>query len=374
MSNIKNEKKFDFKFSAIEPYIEENIIKNVQKEIKGQEFVIYGDKNIYPQYLHDLVSNVSVLRSIIFGIADYVGGENITINSPQFEIMVNDKGETIEDITKQIAIDICTYGGFALNILRNKLGGIAAIYNVDFRNIRSNKKNTKFFYSEDWTKSYGRLKTTVYPRFDINGKEASSIFYYKSEKYNTYPSPVWVGSVTSAECLKHISDFHLNSLYNGLASDYIVNFNAGIATDELKQEVVDNFNEKFSGFNNGARTMLSFNPDFQHRTTIEAIPQNNFIDRYNSLYQTCLKDIFTAFRVHPSIFGLPTDNSGFNSQDLAEAFKLTNTTIILPLQKTIKRCFEQIFNEKDIITIKPLIIVFNENENISSDSTEKNIK
>lgn len=367
-------KKLNITFAAVDPYLEDNIIKNVQKEIKGQEFIQYGDKNLYPQYLHDLYENVSVLKSVINGISDYVGGENISINLPQFQEKINEN-DTVEDVVKQIAIDIELYGGFALNIVRNKMGSIAAVYNLDFRNVRSDKKNTKFYYSDDWTKSYGRLKTTVYPKFDINGKDINSIFYYKIDKYETYPSPVWCGSVTSAECLKHIGEFHLNSLYNGLASDYIVNMNNGTPADEVKAEIEALWQEKFGGFNNASRTMLSFNPDMQHKTTVEAIPQTNFIDKYNSLYQTSVKDIFTSFRVHPALFGLPTENTGFNSQDLAEAFKLANTTVILPLQKTIKRCFEKIFGEKEVLTIDPLKISFDEAvENVVDDSTNELVK
>lgn len=366
------ENKLNVAFAAVDKYLEDNILKNVQKEVRGQEFIQYGDKNLFPQYIHDLYESVSTLKSIINGIADYTGGENITINLPQFQERINES-ETIEDVVRQIAIDIKLYGGFALNIVRNRMGGIAAIYNLDFRNIRSNKKNTKFYYSEDWSKSYGRVKTTVYPKFDIEGKDINSIYYFKIEKYSTYPNPEWGGSITSAECLKHIGEFHLNSLYNGLSSDYIVNFNAGTPADDVKEEIEENFSDKFGGFNNGSRTMLSFNPDVQHKTTVEAIPQSNFIDRYDSLYQTSVKDIFTSFRCHPALFGLPTENTGFNSQDLAEAFKIMNNTVILPLQKLIKRQFEIIFGEKEVITIKPLQVSF-EDTVTADDSSEKTVK
>lgn len=369
---METSNKLNIKFAAIDPYIEDNIIKNVQKEVRGQEFISYGDKNIYPQYLHDLYENVSILKSIILGISDYVGGENILINKTEFSEQINTNKETIEDIVKQIAIDLELYGGFALNIIRNKLGDIAGIYNLDFRNIRSNKKNTKFYYSDDWTKSYGRVKTIVYPKFDIEAKDQqTSIFYYKIDKNNTYPSPIWAGAVVSAEILKHIGEFHLNSLYNGLSSDYIVNMNNGIPSDEIKEEIEDNFNDKFGGFNNACRTMLSFNPDIQHRTTIESIPQNNFIDRYNSLYATSIKDIFTAFRIAPALLGLPQENTGFNDNDLEQSFDIVNTTVILPLQKIIKRCFERIFGEKEVITITPLSISFKEK---NTQSTDKNIQ
>lgn len=366
------DKRIDVAFLATDKFVEDNILKNVQNEVRGQDFIAYGDKNLFPQYVHDLYESVSVLKSIINGISDYVGGENITINLPQFQERINEN-ETVEDVVKQIAIDIELYGGFALNIVRNKLGGIAAVYNLDFRNIRSNKKNTKFYYSEDWSKSYGRVKTTVYPKFDVDSKDANSIYYYKIDKYSTYPNPIWGGSVVSAEILKHIGEFHLNSLYNGLSSDYIVNMNNGVPADEVKEEIEDAFNDKYNGFNNGARTMISYNSDLQHRTTVEAIPQSNFIDRYNSLYETSIKDIYSAFRVHPALFGLPTENTGFNSQDIAEAFKVANTTVILPLQKIIKRQFELIFGEKDVITIDPLKINF-EDSTTNENSSEELVK
>ena len=352
----------------------DNIIHNTQKEVTGQKYWMYGERNVYPQYLFDLYSNVSCLKSVINGLADYIGGENITINIADFQAEVNRNGETIEDLVKQIGIDLAIYGGFALNIIRNKSGKVAELYNINFQNLRSNKDNTEFYYSTDWSKSYGRVKSTAYKKFTIEGTEPSSIFYYKNEKYRTYPSPIWEGAVNSAECLKHISEFHLNSLYNGLSSDYIINFNSGKPTDEQKADIEEAYADKFTGFQNASRQMLSFNDDIQHRTTIEAIPQTNFLDRYNSLYQTCLKDIYTAFRAHPSIFGLPTDNTGFNSQDLAEAFKLFNTTVVLPLQKTIKRCFERIFGQKEVISIEPLNIDFSEDNAAAIDSTEQNVK
>lgn len=366
------DKKINVAFLATDKYLEDNILKNVQKEVRGQDFIQYGDKNLFPEYVHDLYENVSTLKSIINGISDYVGGENITINLPQFQERINEN-DTIEDVVKQIAIDIELYGGFALNIVRNKLGGIAAVYNLDFRNIRSNKKNTKFYYSEDWSKSYGRVKTTVYPKFDVDSKDVNSIFYYKLDKYSTYPNPIWGGAIVSAECLKHIGEFHLNSLYNGLSSDYIVNMNNGVPADEVKEEIEEAFNDKYNGFNNGARTMISYNADMQHRTTVEAIPQSNFIDRYKSLYETSIKDIYSAFRLHPALFGLPTENTGFNSQDIAEAFKVANTTVILPLQKIIKRQFELIFGEKDVITIDPLKVNF-EDSTVQKDSSEELVK
>lgn len=356
-------KKLNIAFAAIDPYIQDNIIENVQKEIKGKEMIEYGDRNRYPQYIDNLYESVSVLKSIITGMVDYICGENISISKQEYSFCLNKDGETVEDIARQIATSYVEYGGVAVNIVRNRLGGVAGVYVLDFKNVRSDKKNTKFYYSDDWSKSYGRIKTVTYPAFNPEDKtQASSILYVKNDKKTTYPSPSWGGAVISAEILKHINEFNLNSLYNGLSSDYIINMNAGIPTDEVKEEIEEAFNEKYTGFQNGGRTMICYNPDFQHRTVVEAIPQNDFINKYNAIRENSIKDIYSAFRCHPVLFGLPTENSGFNDQDFQEAFKLTNKTVILPIQKIIKRIFETIFGEKEVINIEPFKIDWTEDE------------
>lgn len=350
------ENKIQVSFAAINQYVEDNIIKNNQREIRGKELVEYGDKNLYPQYLFSLYQNVAVLRSVITGIADYACGEEVTTTRGQFAVKVNDD-DTLEDLVRKMVLSLELYGGIALNVLRNRLGEVAQIWCLDFKNVRSNKKNTKFWYSEEWgEKQLGRIMTTSYPVFNPNGTEPSSIFYFKLDDFDTYPTPSWAGAVISAECLKHISEFHINSLFNGLSSDFIINFLQGNPSDEEKAQIEEAYNDKLCGFSNGSRSILSFAPDFQHRTMVEAIPQNNFIDRYNALYTTSIKDIFTAFRAHPSIFGLPIENTGFNDQDLREGFKLFNRTVILPIQKIIKRIFETILGEKDVIKIEPFNI------------------
>ena len=354
MENIEN-KSVKISFAAIDRTLQDNIIENVQKELKGKDMIEYGDKNIFPNYIYGLYQDVSVLQSIINAIS--ICFDNITINKEAFSMQLNDRGDTVEDVVIQAIKDYCIYGGFAFNIVRNKLGNIAGIYNLDYKCIRSDKKNTKFYYSEDWAnKSTGRVKTAVYPKYDPNDKnQGNSIFYYKNEMYATYPSPFWGGSIKDAEVLKNISVFNLNSLHNGLSSDYIVNFNAGKPNEEDQAEIEELFDEKYAGFQN-CRPMLSFNQDFQHRTTVEAIPQTNFADKYAALEKTAKQNIYCSFNISPALLGLPSEGTGFQDQDINEAYKLAEQLVFKPILKAIKRSFEFIFQEKEVITIEPIKI------------------
>ena len=70
-------KKEYISLAAINPYIEKNIISPDEVDIKGREFVSWGARNDYPDYLLSLYNNVATLRSIINGSIDYVLGDDI---------------------------------------------------------------------------------------------------------------------------------------------------------------------------------------------------------------------------------------------------------------------------------------------------------
>ena len=41
-------------FSALNPYLQDNIVKPTESVIRGQEYVSWGDNNQYPMYINGL--------------------------------------------------------------------------------------------------------------------------------------------------------------------------------------------------------------------------------------------------------------------------------------------------------------------------------
>lgn len=356
MDNVER-KPVKVSFAALNPYLATNIVSSKEEDVKGKDFIVWGERNLYPQYLWKLSQEVTVLRTIINAIADYTVGENVRIKHLTWAESVNKDGDTAEEIVRNCALDLARYGGFALNVVRNKAGQVAAVYYLDFKDIRSDKKNKVFYYSEDWDKQYGRVKYTTYNAFDPEGRDVNSIYYYKNSKSTTYPIPRLAGDAAiAAETERNISEFHLNSLKNGFSSNVIINFNNGQPTDEEKEEIERNLCEKFGGFQNAGRIMASFNDSKEQMVTVSKIDAADFGDRYNALAKSTKQDIYSAFQAHPVLFGLPTEGTGFNDQDFKEAFKLFNKTVILPMQKVIKQAFEKILGKKEIVSFEPFNI------------------
>ena len=360
-----NIEKAKIQLSALNPYLQDNKVENVEKEISGVDFIAWGTDNQYPGYLFSLYEDCATLQSIINGTVDFVCGNDISCNLPIFEKTVNKNGDTINDIIQRISTDYLIFGGFALQVIRNSLGEITELYWIDFTKIRSDKKNEVFFFSEDWCKSYGRVKYIIYPKFNPDDSNPSSIFYYKGNKTRgTYPTPLYNAAITSCELEKKINQFHLSEINNNFLTSKIINFNSGIPDDDLKNEIERNLNEKFSGSENAGRILISFNNNKDSETTVADIPQDEFGERYDSLAKRSTSQIFTAFRATPNLFGLPTETTGFNQQEFSEAFKLYNRTAVKPIQKVIVDTFDKIFGVDGSITIEPFNLEYDSEQEV----------
>ena len=349
-----NIEKAKIQLSALNPYLQDNKVENVEKEISGVDFIAWGTDNQYPGYLFSLYEDCATLQTIINGTVDFVCGNDISCNLQIFEKTVNKNGDTILDIIQRISTDYLIFGGFALQVIRNAIGEITELYWVDFTKIRSDRKNEVFFYSEDWCKSYGRVKYIVYPKFNEVDSNPSSIFYYKGNKTrSTYPTPLYNAAITSCELEKKINEFHLNEISNNFLTSKIINFNSGVPDDDLKNEIERNLNEKFAGSENAGRILISFNANKDSETTVTDLPMDDFADRYEALHKRSREQIFTAFRATPNLFGLMTETTGFNEQEFFEAFKLYNRTAVRPIQQIITKSFDKILGFEGSITITP---------------------
>lgn len=382
MSSTKpnNAKRTAFSFAAIDTYLEQNIILPTEKTISGRDMVEWGTKNAYPDYLLDLYNNVPTLRSIINGNIDYVAGDDVIIEPLQPEYTnseMNRRGDTIREQVKDIAKDFEIYGGFALQVIRNLAGEIAEIYYLDMRYIRTNKEGNVFYYSEKWNKG-GRADVVVYPAFLPNlkwetlsdeekNRHASSVLFVKNVHTQVYPAPVYAASVKACEIERQIDDFHLSDINNHFVSSAIINFNNGDPGDDrIKEEILEDLNEKFCGASNGGRIMVSWNKNKESATDIAEFKVEDFGERYKSLSQHSRQQIFTAFRAIPLIFGLTSEaNTGFSTEEFEQSFKLYNRTQIQPVQRLICDAYDRIYGRRGVLTIKPFSLVGDSEDNVN---------
>ena len=326
----------------------------IEKENTAKPYMNYGGDNRFPNYLWDLYLRSAVLQSIINGTADYAGGKGIILSDKLSNLKeeANQEGETIEDIVKKIIGDYLIFGGFALQIIPNKLGEIKEIYWLDFRNCRRNKEGDKIYYSDDWIRH-----SNDYVTYDIFTPESkkSSVFYFKGHiSRGVYPIPRYNGALNAIETSTEISKFHLNSILNNFSSNFIINFNNGEPSEDIQEEIEKKIKEKFTSAENAGKPMIAFNNGKDNAVTVERIQDDNFDKKYEALRSSTYKEIFVSFRAVPQLFGYTLDSgTGFNSQEFQEAFLLYNQTTVIPIQKDIIRTFNKIFQTENSIQFIP---------------------
>lgn len=368
-------------FAAIDPYLEKVIPSPTEKAIRGKDFVEWGERNAYPDYLLDLTKTTSTLRSIIEGTKDFILGDAQAIRPlPGTQYLpntMNKRGDTIRSQVEALARDYETYGGFALEVIRGLGGAVVEVYYIDIRFLRSNKENSVFYYCEKWKE--GRTKdAVVYPAYqhisperwatltpEERARVSSSILFVKNTTTQVYPFPVYGSAVKACETERGIDDYHLNAIENGFTSSMIVNFNNGTPSDETKEEIEKSFTEKFTGHQNAGRVMFSWNSDRTNATTITEPKVDDFGNRYDALSKHCRQQIFTAFRANPNLFGIPTENLGFSQEEYEAAFRLYNRTCVKPVQRIICDAYDKIYGSTGVLTIKPF--------SLEGDEAEQNV-
>ena len=362
---MKKRDKVSVAFAAIDKKFETTIPSFKESDTRGKDYVQYGEDNQVPEYLYGLYLTVSTLRTVVDGTADYVAGNDVTCNAPQFTTEVNKKGDTAFELVRLLARDYLLYGGASFEVIRNKVGEVGELYYIDFRYLRSDKDNNLFWYSEEYDKKYARSsKTIVFPKFVPEAKEIpASIVYIKNERSHTYPIPQYSGALKACEMERHIDEFQLASIENGFGASYIINFLNGIPTDEQKAEIEKNMTEKFAGASNAGRMMLNFADTKDNAATVEKLDITDFGDKYKAAATRAREQIFVAFRAVPAIFGLMSESTGFNEQEFEQSFRLYNRTAVKPIQRVICDTFDKVLGFKNSMSIDAFTIDEDKNNN-----------
>lgn len=344
--------KTGLKFADINPYIDVNIRTPKENINSNKKWVNWGDSNDYPQYLDELYHSVPSLKSVVDCVCNFVCGNSINCNI-DFTKCTTDVDELmIENLIENMVKSYCIYGGILVEIHRNIIGKINGVFVLDMKNVRINKEKDTFYYTPDFSSKVYISKSNVVelPKFNESENNRISVLYFSNNGFSTnvYPSPIYESAIKSCEIEKSIDDFHLTAIKNGFVSSAIFNMNNGVPNAEDQDEIAAAIEEKFSGENNAGRIMVSFNDDADHKMEVETIDPTDFSERYNTLAERCRQQIFMAWRVTPNILGVPTETTGFNSQEYSSAYKIFEKNVVVPTQKIITRILKKIGVEINI--------------------------
>lgn len=331
-----------------------------------QNIVSYGADNNAPALFNNCYKNSATLKSIIDGSVNYILGDEVIVNDEAASMreQVNRKGMTMRHFIGQLALSYQKFGGFAFQVIYNKLGVVCELYPLDFARCRTNEYGTKIWYSKKaWTKY--ATKADEYDAFNptkVNMENPTQIFYFKGDfSTNVYPLPPYYGAIKDVLTEIEASNYSLNSVSNGFAAKYIINFpEVDNLTDEQKRGIENAIKNKFCGTEAESNFMLYWQGSDGQKLDIQKLESDETNERYIAIRNAARENIYTSMRCTPNLMGLPTATTGFNSQEYSAAFKLYNKTVIQPIQESICGAINKVLGKKDAVTITPFAIEFDE--------------
>lgn len=318
-------------------------------EKRGKDWIDFGTNNLYPDLLIKLYNESAMHHTAIDAKVDAITGKGIKHHG---DFPVNSHGETLDEVFEKVAKDYIIFGGYALNVIWNRVGdGLAEIYHMPFNTVRAGKMNEDekvedYYYCSDWAQ-YRKYKPTRHKSFnttDNKGDDASQIFYYYDYTVgNTYyPLPSYVGAVNDIDLDSRISRFHNANISNGLAPSMMLTFRNGIPTQDEQDDIWRDVNETFGGENNAGRAFIAF-AEPGREPTLDAIPNANDT-YYTTLEERVTSRILTAHRItSPLLLGI-RDSSGFssNADEIQTGFNHFLGTVIIPDQKKLLKSLQKL--------------------------------
>ena len=317
------------------------------KEVKNKDYILYGDNNLYPQYLLELFTRCSKHNAIVTGKAQMIKGRGWDVND-QLSGFINKPNpyENLNDILYKSAIDLELFGGFALQITWSIASKkIAIISHIDLSKLRVTK-DYDYLYCEDWN-DYRKVKneTKRYPAFNPKNPTGTQILYYvqyrPSQKW--YPIPDWVGAVSAIETDIEINNFHLNNIRQGFSGGTLINFNSGANPPvELQKEISKRIKEKYQGTDRAGAVIVTFSDGKDKEPSVMSLSPSELDKQFSQLKDSTTQEIFVGHKVtSPTLFGIATAGALGQRNEMRDAFELFQNNYISHRQFI----FEQVFND-----------------------------
>jgi hypothetical protein len=337
----------------------------VYKEVKGKDYIFYGERNDYPNYLLRIYNNSAKHNAIVTGKVDYICGNGWTVKSEDemqkakaFGIIdkVNTKRESLNEVTNKLVTDLTIFGGYYLQVIWTKgTGEIAELYHVDYYKVRTNADNSEFYVSDNWLKNDNvnpRPDYETYPAFDPNNPTGSQILYFKEYRagVNTYSLPDYRGAISYIELDISIGEYHLNTINNGMFSSKLINLNGGKVSQEEEDRIERQFQNKFSGSKNAGKFMLAFNDSKENEPSIIDLSGTELDKHFDLLNLTVQTEIFSGHKItSPMLFGIKTEGQLGGRSEMREAYQLFQNTYVNSKQRALEEVVNYLFKFNDII-------------------------
>ena len=320
------------------------------KEKKGIGYMLYGDRNDYPNYLVELFNKSAKHNAIIKSKVHYITGNGWTgSDEAQTFIAKVNRMESLNELTRKVSLDVELFGGYYLELIWSATGQLAEVWHCDYTKIRTNKDNTQFWYKDDWKDN--KEDFIVYPAFNPNFATGKQILYVKEYRpdMGIYSLPGYFGALNYIESDIEISKTVLGNAQTGFSASKLITLPNGEPSDDEKRNIEKRFTNRFSG-SDGKKFILAFVNDSARKPIVEDLGASDITKedfaKVDSLIQT---NIFSGHQITtPSIFGIAEAGKLGARSEMRDGYEIFKNTYVNSKQMHLEGVFNMLANFRGI--------------------------
>lgn len=356
-------------------------------EKKNTDFVMYGEDNLYPQKLEELSRKSPIHGAIIKTASDMISGDGFLINGAKskeesdaavkslpaevlstYKLFLENKFDSmsIEQVKDHLAADLKKQGQYCYEMIYNQdWNKIARVKYIPVKNIRAGKmqdgKVKTYYYSRDWEnykkKEYEPKELYAYDKDDR--EHYNQLVFEKLGTEDYYGEPDYIQGIDWIQIDYQMGLFHLSNIENGMNPSLLWRFFKRPATENDKQEVLDDIRMNYRGANKTGKHVVLFSDGKELAAEVGPIQTNNLDKQLLLLAELCDKKILTAHELtSPLLAGISVSGQIGGNLELEKAYNIYDKTRIAPYRKMLNNSFQKIldFNK---IPVKQEINPFN---------------
>jgi hypothetical protein len=252
--------------------------------------------------------------------------------------------------------------------------------------LRAEKCNDKgeienWYYHPDWTKYKPSEKLKRIPAFGFGNGNEVEIYIVKPyvSGFHYYTPIDYSGSLPYAFLEEQIGDYLINDISNGFSGTKVINFNNGIPSEEMRDQIKRDVLSKVTGAR-GEKVIVAFNANAESKTTVEDLPLTDAPAHYEYLSKECFEKLIVGHRVtSPMLLGVRDSGGGLgnNADEIKTATLLFDNIVIKPYQDELCYAIDTILAVNNISlnlyfkTIQPLEFTDLENTQTQDQVTEE---
>ena len=362
----------------------------VIQENKKNDFIEYGVDNNYFQYLIDRYLYSATNNAIITGVTNMIYGKGIdaldsNVKPNEYAQM---RGIIKGDMLKKVALERKMLGMAAMQVVKEK-GLVKTLDHFPMHTLRAEKCNDKgeieaWYYYPDWTKKKPSEKAKRIPAFGFGNGNEVEIYVIKPyvSGFHYYTPIDYSGALPYSVLEEEIGDYLINDVQNGFSGTKVINFNNGIPSEEMRDQIKRDVLGKLTG-SRGEKVIVAFNANAESKTTVEDIPLNDAPAHYEYLSKECFEKLIVGHRVtSPMLLGIRETGGGLgnNADEIKTATLLFDNIVIKPYQLEIIEALDEVLAVNEISlklyfkTIQPLEFVDVSGMNAETTEEETGVK